>query len=121
MSDKRANLDKYPVEIYGVVGSSERRTRTQKSLQLESNYGITYVDYLRMFEEQGGVCACCGEQESGIHNRGKEAVRLTLAVDHDHSTGEVRGLLCTKCNKAIGLLGDNITGVEKALTYLKGE
>lgn len=53
------------------------------------------------------VCECCGNECS-----------RTLANDHDHVTGVFRGWLCGKCNKAIGLLGDNEAGVRKALDYL---
>jgi hypothetical protein len=117
----RLNLEKYPVEIYGPIGSKERREKTQKNIRLENAYGITYLDYLRIFEEQRGLCAICKEPETGIHNRGKSTVDLSLAVDHCHDTGEVRGLLCHKCNKGIGLLGDSEEGLLKALSYLRGE
>jgi hypothetical protein len=57
-----------------------------------------------------GACACCGGTDPG--KRG-------WMVDHDHVTGEIRGILCNRCNLGIGLLGDSIEGVRKALTYLE--
>jgi len=70
-----------------------------------SVYGITIQDYDRMLEEQRGVCAICKKPEK---NR-------KLAVDHDHETGRVRGLLCTNCNNTLGWLERN---VDAAMKYL---
>ncbi|MFA7222777.1 MAG: endonuclease VII domain-containing protein [Bacilli bacterium] len=74
----------------------------------ESNirgYGISIEEYDRMKKEQGSKCAICGR---GGH----------LYVDHNHKTGEVRGLLCNSCNSAIGQLQDSPVVVAKALRYL---
>src|SRR5688500_1693885 len=60
--------------------------------QIKINYGITKDDYLAMLERQGGVCATCGNPPTD----------KPLCVDHDHTTGVVRGLLCHRCNKALG-------------------
>lgn len=73
-------------------------------------YGITPEDYDRMLKEQGG-CAICGATEPG--GRGKN-----FHVDHCHSTGRVRGLLCHHCNVGIGMLRENF---EDAAKYLKGD
>ena len=54
------------------------------------------------------LCECCGEQLEKPH------------FDHDHGTGAFRGWLCGKCNKGLGLLGDSLSGVERAATYLRG-
>ena len=72
-------------------------------------YGITEEDFDRMSSEQGGVCAVCKKTEPGKR----------LAVDHDHKTGAVRGLLCSICNKAIGCLGDSVEGLMVAVSYLE--
>jgi hypothetical protein len=73
-------------------------------------YGITGEDYQQMLVEQGFVCKTCGKPEK----TGK-----ALAVDHDHKTGKVRGLLCGNCNQALGLLNDDLGVVKKLLVYLK--
>lgn len=73
-------------------------------------YGITEADYEQMYERQMGICAICHKPETDIR----------LAVDHDHATGKVRGLLCKRCNMAIGLLGDDPYVVMTAALYLKG-
>jgi len=73
-------------------------------------FGITESDYNEMFDRQLGLCAICHKPENDIK----------LAVDHNHDTDEVRGLLCKRCNMAIGLLGDNYETVLSAALYLKG-
>ena len=67
----------------------------------------TYED---MAVAQDGGCAICGQ--ACVSGR-------RLSVDHDHVTGQVRGLLCAKCNRAIGLLGDDARLVERAAHYLR--
>lgn len=77
------------------------------------DYGLTVEDYERLVEKQGNRCACCGASEPG---RG----HVRWCVDHDHATGLVRGLLCHRCNAGIGLLGDNLESVMRAVIYLEG-
>lgn len=78
----------------------------------KKRYGITLADYNRMFSGQDGKCAICGNE----HVEGS----AKLAVDHNHMTGKVRGLLCRDCNQAIGHMHDSIELLEKAIIYLKG-
>jgi len=82
-----------------------------RAKDLERNFGIGLHEYNLMFTEQKGKCACCG-----IH---QNELTVNLAVDHDHDTGLIRGLLCHICNTGIGKLGDNIEGLMKALNYLE--
>lgn len=86
-----------------------------KDKQLQKDFAISLSDYQRMFVEQKGVCAICARAETEERN-GKVK---WLAVDHDHSTGEVRALLCHACNKAIGLFGDSVEFLTAAIAYLK--
>lgn len=83
----------------------------KKILHLKQNYGITLEQYNQMLEQQNGVCAICGKPEA-IKNR-------RLAVDHNHKSNKVRGLLCNHCNTALGKFNDNIITLEKAIDYLK--
>lgn len=76
-------------------------------------YGITPERYDEMLEKQGHVCAICKRPER-IEGR-------NLCVDHCHSTGEVRGLLCNACNIALGKLEDNLESIKAAIRYLGGE
>lgn len=89
---------------------SYRDARKESSRKyILSQYGLTQEDYDTMLKGQGFVCAVCGtEPESG-----------NLAIDHCHKSGGVRGLLCKQCNAAIGLLGDDVEGLRRALSYLE--
>jgi hypothetical protein len=82
-----------------------------KARALAVNYGMTPADYTAVLAAQGGRCACCGSRAPGGHGR--------FHVDHDHQTGVVRGLLCSKCNLGIGSLGDTIEGLRSAVAYLE--
>lgn len=79
--------------------------------QLRKKYGIGPDDYSRMLEEQGGCCAICGKHHSDLSKR--------MAVDHNHATGEVRGLLCADCNTGIGKLNDDPAVLRRACEYLE--
>lgn len=72
-------------------------------------YGIDSIEYQKLFNHQGGVCAICE----------RPPTNKSLAVDHCHTTGAVRGLLCGPCNQAIGLLGDSCDTLRVALNYLE--
>lgn len=86
----------------------EKNPNYYRSVQLRCKFGITLEEYDEMLEEQGGVCAVCG----GTCKTGK-----ALAVDHDHETGKVRGLLCSNCNQAIGKLS-SVDLLLSAASYL---
>lgn len=74
-------------------------------------YNITLDDYESMLIKQNNLCAICNQEETFRNRR--------LTVDHCHKTGKVRGLLCNKCNLAIGHLGDSSKLLEEALKYIK--
>ena len=78
--------------------------------KIPTQYKITIDKYYEMWDNQKGKCFICEEPPSEKQN---------LCIDHDHLTGKVRGLLCTKCNKALGLFKDNKELLSKALNYLK--
>lgn len=74
---------------------------------LQNKFGIDGAEYSRMLEAQGHACAICRQPESAIHHRSGEV--RALAVDHDHETDAVRGLLCRDCNTLLGLAHDQLT------------
>ena len=86
-----------------------------KNYRLKKRYNITVADYNELLCQQKGCCAICGQKETSKNKWGL----CQLAVDHDHNTGKVRGLLCTKCNLILGLAKDNIDILFKAINYLK--
>ena len=77
-------------------------------------YGVTHDDYAAMVVAQGGRCASCGTTPPAFPDRKR------LVVDHDHTTGIVRGLLCPGCNIGVGHLRDNPTTIRQAAAYLEG-
>lgn len=81
-----------------------------------SSFGLTVEEYDKLFIEQNGNCKICGNPETVIDKRTGKFRRL--AVDHDHKTGKVRGLLCQKHNTMIGLAEDSIEILEAAKNYI---
>ena len=82
-----------------------------RSNELRRNYGITLEDYDRMLQDQGGACmVCLTTAESQRYGR--------LHIDHDHETGEVRGLLCHHCNTALGLLNEDVSRMAAMIAYI---
>jgi hypothetical protein len=78
-------------------------------------YGISQSEYDAMSELQGGRCAICRQEET--HKDRSGSITL-LAVDHDHSTGQIRGLLCFNCNIGISKFSDNPELLEAAARYV---
>jgi hypothetical protein len=74
------------------------------------------LDYEKILIAQGGKCAICAAADNGKTKNGESS--LPFMVDHNHVTGENRGLLCTACNFLIGLLEANSLRYEAAKIYL---
>jgi hypothetical protein len=74
-------------------------------------YGVTQEEYDLLFKKQKGCCKICGTKKPGH--------RKNFCVDHDHETGKVRGLLCSRCNFGIGLFDDDVGVLKKAIRYLE--
>jgi hypothetical protein len=80
-------------------------------------YGVSREAYNKLMVKQGGLCCICNKPERRTNQLGE---LLPLAVDHDHETGELRGLLCATCNKALGLFEDDGHIIQAAGLYLQG-
>lgn len=80
-----------------------------KLYQKKTKYGLSEEEYKSFFIKQSNKCAICGESFDVV----------VPMVDHDHVTGTVRGLLCSKCNTLLGMAKDNIAILENAIKYLK--
>ena len=87
----------------------------ERHRELRKNFGIGVPEYQKMLDAQGGVCAICSRPETSTRN-GK---LKWLAVDHNHTTGAIRGLLCSDCNTGIGKLKDSPDVLDAAATYLR--
>lgn len=100
--------------------SRDKRRATKKYKQarrkywLKAKYNISPDVYKQLLEKQNGKCAICNQKET-VSN---QFCIMQLAVDHDHKTGKIRGLLCKNCNQAIGLLNERIDYLENAKQYL---
>lgn len=85
----------------------EKHKEQQRRNDLKKKYNISLEDYTKMFEEQEGVCAICGLTSS-----------KALHVDHNHTTGKIRSLLCGHCNVGLGHFKESINLLDKAKEYL---
>lgn len=81
----------------------------RRNVRYIAKFGITLDDYNRMLIQQNGLCAICLNPPK----------RFNLAVDHDHKTGLVRGLLCYRCNYGLGWLGDNWEKIQRVYKYFE--
>lgn len=86
-------------------------TRAYKNREFKSKYGISIDIYDNILENQGNSCAICK-----IH---KSLFNYWLVVDHCHTTGKVRGILCRNCNLAIGYFKDNIESIKNSIIYIE--
>lgn len=84
-----------------------------KSADIKRKFGITLIDFESMITAQQGECLICGVEFWSLNIR-------DVAIDHDHKTGKIRGILCRKCNTGIGMFNDDLKVVKKAVAYLEG-
>ena len=87
----------------------------KRRVKIGATYGLEYKDYVSMYSKQGGGCEICGTPIAKFKN--DDGV-LTAHVDHDHVTGEVRGLLCRNCNSGLGMFQDDTELLDAAIDYL---
>lgn len=104
------NLDR--AKEYKRVWEKENRHVSGWPQEIKANYGVTVDQYNELFNLQLGCCAICGKHQSAEWRR--------LTVDHCHATKKIRGLLCSVCNRALGLFRDNPELLGKAIKYLNG-
>ena len=108
---KQKNIDSFSKTIKEKTGYSFQCKSCKKEENMLYRYGITIKQYNNMFEQQKGCCAICNNHQSSLNR--------SLDIDHCHTTGKVRGLLCNKCNRGLGYFKDNIESIKKLLEYLK--
>ena len=101
------------VRLYKIKWEADNadRVREQRRRGDIRRYGIEPEDYDRMLLEQNGVCAICLDHEP--------VQRHSLHVDHCHETGRVRGLLCGRCNRALGMFKDDVEVMARAINYIQ--
>jgi hypothetical protein len=116
------NLEKYrEIERISSKANFHKNGQAKRLASMKwriiKKYGLTVEQYEKMHRSQGAACAICKKHillvTSGSGNR------QSACIDHDHETGQIRGLLCHACNTAIGALKDDMMIVEAALIYLR--
>ena len=93
--------------------------RVEWPSKLKKLYGITVAQYYEMLATQGGGCATCGAKTPGGRHYKRMGKPEKFYVDHCHSTGKVRGLLCNLCNRGIGYLRDDPELATQIAQYLR--
>ncbi len=123
-SEKKLLLTKKYYKNNRDLCSSKRKLYRSKNVEklkndkLKNNYNITLQEYNALFEKQNGKCAICGTNKYTTDYRtGKDR---SLYIDHCHTTGIVRGLLCNACNLGLGKFKDSRELIVKTLNYLDG-
>jgi hypothetical protein len=101
---------------YECQRKSDMFVNGRRKHELEKKYNITEDEYQRMYDSQNGLCLICGKKETAS---GKTRPKDKLCVDHDHTTGKIRGLLCSHCNSGLGMFKDDPVLLQKAIDYLK--
>ena len=95
-----------------------RKIRTPEQTRqynLQAKYGLTLEEFGYLMERIDGICPCCG-CELTLNQQGASSCH----IDHDHKTGELRGLLCHSCNLALGYVNDSIAVLQKLIRYIGG-
>ena len=90
---------------------TEQGKRSSANTKLKRRFGVTIEEYEALVAEVGGHCEICGAAQSANGCR--------LALDHNHITMKIRGVLCKACNIGIGVFFDNVDLLRKAATYLE--
>ena len=83
-----------------------------KNHNLLARHGITLIEYRAILKHQNGRCKICLGKE-------KDKRHKYLSVDHNHQTNKIRGLLCNRCNRALGLFQDDCWVLQRAVKYLR--
>jgi hypothetical protein len=94
------------------LADPEKYRQTTYENRLRRQYGLEISEFNRLFSEQGGRCAICGGTNDTLPNR------PPLYVDHNHATGQVRSLLCNKCNAVLGMVDEDTNRLMKMVQYL---
>ena len=103
------NREKRLASLKEQYSNDEEFRRKKRDKAYRAAYGISLEEYEQFLKEQDGVCAGCGE--SDIANR-------RLSIDHCHKSNQVRGLLCIRCNRLLGLAKDDPKILKQLIEYL---
>lgn len=110
--DKQRYINNRKNILKRIKQQREDNPEKYKDNELKNNYGLSYKDWLAMWNVQNGKCAICGELFDNFSD---------ACIDHEHETGKIRGLLCKKCNLGLGLFRDNLDIVKNVIDYLNNK
>lgn len=113
---RKAYRDRYRSKRSGYAKERRRRPEVKAALRdrhLQKRYGLTLAAYNQMLEAQGGVCAICGCEPTVQKNK--------FVVDHDHATGQVRAILCHRCNVGVSYQEHALTGKWREYVWRHGK
>lgn len=110
----RDKLDNRCKTCFALQRKGRYDSRKARKNALRREFGITQNQYDQMFVQQNGLCAICKKPEVSRINNSKIKC---LAVDHDHKTGDVRALLCSKCNTSLGCMKEDPERIKALLAY----
>jgi hypothetical protein len=110
----RTNPEKYKYEI---IKNNKKYKDTIRKNIINKTYGLSIEDHKKLLEKQNNVCAICKKPETSVKRKGSEI--RPLAIDHCHKTKKNRGLLCTRCNTALGLLKEDPNIMSLMIGYIK--
>lgn len=108
-------LRSYCKECDKKINRSKQTGKKQKAIRLKSTFGITWDEYLNIYNSQNGKCAICNTK---ISIEVGADVKIRAHLDHRHSDGKIRGLLCYKHNTLLGMADDDIKILNNAINYL---
>ena len=109
------NKNKTKIQKYLRKWKMENKDTIKKYL-LNFRYGITIEEYDNLYSTQQGMCKICKEK---IYKWGNGNKQTVANVDHCHLTGKIRGMLCSKCNRILGIVNDDINRLKSCINYLK--
>lgn len=89
----------------------KKHENSRNARRIEKLFGLIPEQHKAMLSNQNERCLICGEKPA----------KERLSVDHDHKTGEIRGLLCRACNGGLGIFKDNVLNLKRAISYLNGK
>jgi len=115
---KKSGIHKRICKACYAAQSAEWRSRPgqkakTENLRLIKTYGLSFDQFNELFTVQGGRCAICDRHQTELPGKAR------MHIDHDHETGQIRGLLCFKCNSAVGNLDDDPARMLRAVKYLE--
>ena len=110
------NRDKCRAYTQKYRDTHREKDRTRNTAKNREKLGVTPAQYATMHLAQGGLCMICGQPETAL---GRKGAVQTLCLDHNHITGKIRDLLCKRCNRVLGQLGESTELLRGMIEYIE--